>query len=225
MNIENFIREPKCYDGFRETITREIFVDRIYENMFEVEEGDVVFDIGSSLGPFTFSILDKKPLHVFAVEPSFEEFKTLVLNTRHENVTHINKGISDIIGEFDFQYVFHKNESEKLYSTSFKKIIENYNITKIDFLKFDCETCEYDIFNEENFDWIKNNVRKIVGEFHLGTYEMKEKFVRFRDKYLSGQFPNYKIYSFINTEITENLWNDDFIPYFTEIIVHIDNRD
>ena len=78
--MENFIWEPSCYDGFKETITREIFEERIYEKYFEVEEGDVVFDIGASLGPFTYSILHKNPSHVFTFEPSFEEFKTLVLN-------------------------------------------------------------------------------------------------------------------------------------------------
>jgi 16S rRNA A1518/A1519 N6-dimethyltransferase RsmA/KsgA/DIM1 with predicted DNA glycosylase/AP lyase activity len=70
MNLENFVWEPKCYDGFRETVTKEIFIDKIYERHVQVEEGDVVFDIGASLGPFTFSILDKTPSQVFAFEPS-----------------------------------------------------------------------------------------------------------------------------------------------------------
>ena len=195
MNLEQFTWEPKCYDGFRETVTREIFEDKIYERYFEVEEGDVVFDIGASLGPFTFSILHKNPSHVFAFEPSYEEFKTLVLNTRHGNVTHINKGISDKVGEFDFGFVFEKTENQKLYSTTFKKVIEDYNIQKIDFLKTDCETGEYDIFTIENLFWIKNNVRKIAGEWHLGDDWMKEKFKIFRDVYLRV-FPNFKILSF-----------------------------
>ena len=66
MNLENFVWEPKCYEGFRETVEKEILVDKIYERFFEVEEGDVVFDIGASLGPFTYSILHKKPSQVFA---------------------------------------------------------------------------------------------------------------------------------------------------------------
>ena len=116
MNLENFIWEPKCYNGFQETVTKEIFQDKIYERFFEVEEGDIVFDIGASLGPFTFSILDRKPKHVFCFEPSFEEFKTLVMNTRHGNVTHINKGISDKIGKFDFKFVFENTNNDVLYS-------------------------------------------------------------------------------------------------------------
>jgi FkbM family methyltransferase len=224
MNLENFVWEPKCYDGFKETVEKEIFIDKIYERMFEVEEGDIVFDIGASLGPFTYSILDKNPSQVFAFEPSYEEFKTLVLNTRHGNVTHINKGISDIIGEFNFTDVFDKSGNHKLYSTTFNKIIKDYNITKIDFLKTDCEAGEYDIFTIENLFWIKNNVQKICGEWHLGTLEMKEKFRIFRDVYLRV-FPNFRIFSFDGVDITWSIWNDDFIPYYKEIMIYIDNRD
>ena len=223
MNLENFVWEPKCYEGFRETVEKEIFVDKIYERFFEVEEGDVVFDIGASLGPFTYSILHKNPSQVFAFEPSFEEFKTLVLNTRHGNVTHINKGISNTIGEFEFSEVFDVSGNHKLYSTTFNKVIKDYNIKKIDFLKTDCETGEYDIFTLENLFWIKNNVRKISGEWHLREGWMKEKLRIFRDVYLRF-FPNFKVYSFDGIDITWSIWNENFIPYYNEIMIYIDNR-
>ena len=223
MNLDEFVWEPKCYDGFRETVEKEIFVDKIYERHVQVEEGDVVFDIGGSLGPFTFSILDKNPSQVFIFEPSYEEFKTLVLNTRHGNVTHINKGIGNTVGEFNFTGVFDLSGNYKLYSTTFKKVIEDYNIQKIDFLKTDCESGEYDIFTLENLFWIKNNVRKISGEWHLATPELKEKFKIFRDVYLRV-FPNFRIFSFDGVDITWSIWNDDFIPYYNEIMIYIDNR-
>jgi FkbM family methyltransferase len=223
MNLKNFVWEPKCYDGFKETVEREIFIDKIYERFVQVEEKDVVFDIGASLGPFTYSILDKNPSQVFSFEPSYEEFKTLVLNTRHGNVTHINKGISDIIGEFNFTDVFDKSGNHKLYSTTFNKVIKDYNITKIDFLKTDCEAGEYDIFTIENLFWIKTNVKKISGEWHLSTPELKEKFRIFRDVYLRI-FPNFRIFSFDGIDITWSIWNDDFIPYYNEIMIYIDNR-
>lgn len=223
MNYDKFIWEPKCYDGFQETVTREVFIDKIYERYFEVEENDIVFDIGASLGPFTYSILHKNPKQVFAFEPSYEEFKTLVLNTRHGNVTHINKGISDKVGEFDFQFVFDQSEGHKLYSTTFQKVISDYGIEKIDFLKTDCETGEYDIFTVENLLWIKQNVRKIAGEWHLGKPWMKDKFRIFRDVYLRV-FPNFKVLSFDGIDITNQIWEDSFIPYFNEIMIFIDNR-
>ena len=224
MNLNQFVWEPKCYDGFRETVEKEIFVDKIYERHVQVEEGDVVFDIGASLGPFTFSILDKTPSQVFVFEPSYEEFKTLVLNTRHGNVTHINKGIGNTVGEFNFTGVFDLTGNYKLYSTTFKKVIEDYNIQKIDFLKTDCESGEYDIFTLENLFWIKNNVRKISGEWHLSTPELKEKFRIFRDVYLRV-FPNFKVYSFDGVDITWSIWNEDFIPFYQEVMIYIDNRD
>jgi FkbM family methyltransferase len=223
MNTENFIWEPTCYEGFKETVEQEIFVDKIYERYFAVEEGDVVFDIGASLGPFTYSILDKNPSHVFAMEPSFEEFKTLVLNTRQGPVTHINKGIANIIGEFEFEYVFNKENENKLYSTTFKKLISDYNIKQIDFLKSDCEGGEYDIFNSENLFWIKENVKKISGEWHLRTPELKQKFRVFRDTYLR-LFPNHQVLSFNGIDIKWNLWNEEFIDYYSEIMIYIDNR-
>lgn len=223
MNLDQFVWEPKCYDGFRETIEREIFVDKIYERYVQVEEGDVVFDIGASLGPFTYSILDKNPSQVFSFEPSYGEFKTLVLNTRHGNVTHINKGISSVVGEFNFTGVFDLTGNHKLYSTTFKKVIEDYNIQKIDFLKTDCESGEYDIFTLENLFWIKNNVRKISGEWHLSTPKLKEKFRIFREVYLRV-FPNFRIFSFDGVDITWSIWNDDFIPYYKEVMIYIDNK-
>jgi FkbM family methyltransferase len=224
MKLEKFIWEPKCYDGFKETVEKEIFEDKIYERLVQVEEGDVVFDIGASLGPFTYSILDKNPSQVFAFEPSYEEFKTLVLNTRHGNVTHINTGIGNTVGEFEFDSVFDVSGGHKLYSTTFNKVINDYNIKKIDFLKSDCESGEYDIFTLENLFWIKNNVKKISGEWHLSTPELKEKFRLFRDVYLRV-FPNFRIFSFDGVDITWSIWNDNFIPYYDEIMIYIDNRD
>ena len=54
----------------KDAITKEIFEDKLYEKFFTVEEGDIVMDFGSSVGPFTYSILDNKPKHVYCIEPS-----------------------------------------------------------------------------------------------------------------------------------------------------------
>ena len=50
---------------------------------FEVQKGDIVLDIGASVGPFTYSILDKKPSHIFCIEPSPIEHPTLEKNTEN----------------------------------------------------------------------------------------------------------------------------------------------
>ena len=205
-------------------IIEEIFNQRAYERFFEVEEGDIVFDFGSSVGPFTYSILDKKPKQVYCFEPSHQEIETLTKNLKDGPVTIINKGIGDTEGEFELN-LFGVGDSENkiAQTTTFDKIKEEFNITKIDFIKTDCEGGEYSIFNNKNIFWIKENVKKIVGEWHLGNEFEKQKFRVFRGTYLR-LFPNIEIYSVDGCDIKWDLWNEHFLEYYNHIIVYIDNQ-
>jgi len=215
-------------ESHKNHIIYEIFESKIYEKIFEVESGDIVLDVGASIGPFTYSILDKKPKHIYCLEPSELQFPTLISNTVGHPVTPILKGISNINSYVDTEFL-HKlnlllgNDESKMEGITFKKLRQVYNLEKIDFLKTDCEGGEYDIFNEENFEFIKNNVKKISGEWHLGNTELKEKFRYFRDNYLV-QFDKIEVFSVDNIDIKWDLWNDHFIDYYTEILIHIDNR-
>lgn len=210
-------------DWYIDTIKKEIFTDKIYEKFFEVEKDDVVFDVGASIGPFTYSILEKSPKHVFCFEPSLEQFPTLFINTRKGPVTCINRGISDKVGESDFEFLFgNENKRGNALSTTFKQVIEDYNLKKIDFIKTDCEGGEYDIFNVENLFWIMENVKKIAGEWHLSSWKNKEKFRKFRDVYLNV-FPNHEVYSVDGVDIKWSLWTDKFIEYYSEVIIYIKN--
>ena len=205
----------------KNAITNEIFVDKCYERFFEVEEGDIVVDIGASVGPFTYSILHKNPKQVFCFEPSEREFKTLVKNLRGYQVIPIPKGISNINSIVKSNMLFGgENEMETL---TFKRFIDLYNIEKIDFIKTDCEGGEYDIFIEDNLEFLKNNVKKVVGEWHFKTPELKEKFINFRDNILL-HFKNYKILSIDGVDIKWDLGNEHFMEYYTEVIIYIDNR-
>lgn len=202
-------------------ITKETFQDKIYEKFFEVEEGDIVLDVGASVGPFTYSILPKKPKHVFAIEPSENEFITLVKNTKGYPVTPIQKGISKTNGYVEGHHIY--SENNFMEGISFKKLIELYDLSKIDFIKTDCEGGEYDIFTEENFDYINKNVKKVSGEWHLSNQTLKNQFRDFRDLYLR-KLTNYEVYSVDGINIKWNLWNDHFLEFYTEVIIHIDNR-
>jgi FkbM family methyltransferase len=202
-------------------ITYETFEHRIYERLFEVESGDIVLDVGASIGSFPHSILHKNPKHIYCVEPSELEFPTLISNTIGHPVTPILKGISNINSYVDTGYLY--DDKSKMEGITFKKLRQVYNLEKIDFLKTDCEGGEYDIFNEENIDFIKNNVRKISGEWHLGNAEFKEKFRYFRDNYLI-LFDKIEVFSVDNINIKWDLWNDHFINYYTEVLIYIDNR-
>jgi FkbM family methyltransferase len=205
----------------KESIISEIFERNCYEKFFEVEENDIVVDIGASVGPFTYSILHKKPKQVFCFEPSEIEFKTLCKNVSGFPVIPIPKGISNVNSIVESQMLF--GGEDKMETLTFNRFINLYNINNIDFLKTDCEGGEYDVFNQENLVYLKSNVKKIVGEWHLKTPVFKSKFRNFRDNILR-EFKNYKIFSVDGIDIGWDLWNDHFIEYYTEIIIYIDNR-
>jgi len=211
----------------KDAMIQEIFQNKMYEKFFEIEEGDIVADFGASIGPFTYSILHKNPKHVYCFEPSSVEWPTLENNTKNGPVTIIKKAIASEEGIFEFNLFGSEKSEFKLNnlasSTTFTKFIEEYNINKIDFIKTDCEGGEYSIFNVENLSWIKQNVKKIVGEWHLCTPEEKLNFIAFRDLYLK-EFPNHHVYSVDNINIKWDLWNEHFIEYYCQVLVYIDNR-
>jgi FkbM family methyltransferase len=218
-------------EWFKNTVEKEIFVDNVYQKFFEVENGDIVFDIGASAGPFTYSIKQKNPTKVYCFEPHSELFKNLTKNVESDTVVCINKSIGPTDGNFETSGLFNKDLAEtnadinlkNIPSIKFSTFIEENNIERIDFLKSDCEGGEYDIFNAENLSWIKKNVRKIAGEWHLSTPEQKEKFRNFRDTYLS-EFPNHEVYSIDYVDIKWSVWDDWFIEHYSLINLYIDNR-
>ena len=111
----------------KNSITQEIFIDKIYERFAQVQEKDIVLDIGASVGPFTYSILDKKPSKVFCIEPSISEFITLTKNLgEFSNITLVNKGITSINGIVESNELF-GGESE-MEGITFKDFIQENNI-------------------------------------------------------------------------------------------------
>lgn len=214
--------EDEMANFHRNSITREIFEEKLYEKFTEVKEGDIVLDIGASVGPFTYSILHKNPKQVFCVEPSDSEFVTLTNNfSQYNNVALINKGISSTNSIVESDQLF--GGETQMEGMTFKTFIQENNIKKIDFLKTDCEGGEYDIFDIENFCWLKDNLGIAVGEWHLSTPELKQKFRVFRDVFLR-LFPNHQVYSLDGLNQNWDLWNEHFIEYYNEVIIYIDNK-
>jgi FkbM family methyltransferase len=204
----------------KQGMIKEIFTDHCYEKFYQIKEGDIVVDIGASVGPFTCSILHKNPKHVFCLEPSEREFKTLVKNTIGYPVTQINKGISHRNSVVESNMLF-GGESE-MEALTFKKFVGLFGLEKIDFIKTDCEGGEYDIFTEDNLDYLKNNVSHISGEWHLMTFDEKVKFRNFRDNQLI-LFKSFEVFSVDGIDIKWDLWNEHFIEYYNQIHLYIDN--
>lgn len=212
-----------------ETLKDEFTNQKPYEKLYQVKENDIVVDCGASNGIFTCSILDKKPKHVFCLEPSKVLFPYLVKNTVGYPVTQINKAITNGNGITDVNWGNVYADEGSYETIQWKTFIDRFGIDKIDFLKLDCEGGEYDIFTDNNIDYLINNVEHIVGEFHLGDVILKEKFKHFRDNYID-KF-NYNVYSVDGVDVKWDLingmvdsTNTHFINRYKEVIIHLTTK-
>jgi FkbM family methyltransferase len=204
-----------------EFLKHEIFTLDCYEKIFPVQEGDIVLDLGGSVGPFTWKIMDKAS-KVYTVEPMIDLIPTIEKNTKGFPVTIINTALDYTCGEIKFTDGCINTFEPKIVKTvDFKTLLKENNIEKIDFIKTDCEGGEYALINDVNLPWIKENVRNIVGEWHLGNKKDKIDFRYFRDKYLP-QFKNFEVYSIDNVNIKGGLQSENFLEYYKQIIIHIE---
>ena len=217
MNLDNFDWGPTS-EGFKGQAIREIFENNDYEYCFEVEENDIVVDIGATIGEFTYKILEKKPKHCYVVEPLPVFFDTLKKNLEGNQVSFTNAAITND----KYCNIKWDGRNSIVNTLTFKDFVAQNRLNKIDFLKVDCEGGEYDIFTEENIEFLKK-VPKIVCEVHLESKILKEKFRNFRDNILPN-FKNIKFMSYDFCEIMWDLYNEHFIEYYEEVYLYIDNR-
>lgn len=213
-------------DSMRSCFEKEFFSDvsrNTYEIIYPVQEGDIVLDLGASIGIFTWAIMDKAS-RVYTVEPMIDLIPIIKENTKGYPVTIINKLLSFENSEVEFtDPCINIFEPKTVKTINFKTLLKENNLDYIDFIKIDIEGSEYSLFRDENMPFLLNNVRNIVGEFHLDTKELKTEFRYFRDKYLP-QFKQVELRSFCGTDIKWDLWNEHFIEYYNEIIIHISNE-
>ncbi len=207
-----------------EMFSKENFIERTYEKHCQVKLGDVVVDAGANCGSFTYSILGKKPKKIYCIEPSNTIIHSLKKNVGHGPVTFINRAISDFESDSvviaDRGVYIYGNDGNEYPTTTFKKIIERNNITRIDFLKFDCEGGEYSIFTKENYDFIINNVGHCAGEWHINDHkDAIERFIEFRDLYLN-KCNLLRVYERSGKEITEQIFDNNYLYGFREYWKH-----
>ena len=206
------VKDDKTMDVDRDKfLSNEIFTLDCYEHIYPVKEGDVVLDLGASIGPFTWKIMDKAS-KVYVVEPMIDLLPIIEKNTEGFPITIINSALSYNNGEIEFNDTCINTFEPKIVKTvDFKTLLKENNIDKIDYIKTDCEGGEYALINDINLPWIKENVRNIVGEWHLAieNEDLKADFRYFRDKFLP-QFKNFEVYSIDNHNIKWDLYINIF---------------
>lgn len=160
---------------------KETLIDQQYEKFYKIKKNDLVIDIGAAIGDFSISV-SKKAKKVIAYECDAERLMLMEKNIR----LHQSKNI--IV----------KNEQ----ALSLNQILTK--IDQVDFLKVDCEGCEYQIFKNTSKKTY-NKIKYLAMEAHLFDEKMQSDFSdlisefkknNFLIKIVDNQVHNYICYLF-----------------------------
>jgi FkbM family methyltransferase len=147
----------------------------------EVEKDDIVVDIGANFGAFIKLAIDSGCKEIYSCEPDsncnnaiekiFNKNKNLHINryaiSNFNGFTKLSVplecfGSSSSIGKLIESTVdsgLNYSENSAIYTTvetiTFQDFIKKNNLSKIDYLKVDCEGGENFIFNEINIKYIR----------------------------------------------------------------------
>ena len=161
----------------------EIFIKKEYDL---VQKGDIVVDIGANIGLFSLFALSKGVNKILSIEPDKRNYAHLKQNlSQFSEVTIVEEAISDKDGYIEFftsevssinstikndenfsNFTKEPIRSYKVSCLSASSLINKYNITKIDFLKIDCEGGEFAFFENLDIEFLTNKISKIVCEVH-----------------------------------------------------------
>jgi len=130
-------------------VLKEVLIEECYEKYVQIDRKDkTVVDVGAGLGDFAIATAKAFPhLTVFAIEPDRMYFALLKDNLALNNIINVRAIPMLVTGRFD------------PFSLGDKKL------SSIDFLKIDCEGCEFQLINKlESANFKK--IKKISLEYH-----------------------------------------------------------
>jgi FkbM family methyltransferase len=162
-------------------VFNEIIGHKVYHNDFvNVEENDVIIDIGFNYGLFSMVSLKNNPKKIIAFEPNPKLVSNYQKFLNHEKIELHQKAVSNKEGVVTFKEnndpgmstllsdinTYNVNDTYEVELCDFYKFIQENNINYIDYLKVDCEGSEYDIFESIPKEYLNTKVKKIALEFH-----------------------------------------------------------
>jgi FkbM family methyltransferase len=169
----------KAHQAGINDVIREHFWDRNYSEKYDIEEGDVVVDIGFNFGIFSMGALNKGASKIYGFEPNKNIYQIVKdIFPEKEKVKIYNLAVSDkdeILTFFEGNNTLSSSlmnkvvDFKEMYDVRSVNIINFFNnnqINHIDFLKVDCEGAEYSIFESIPDDFLKK-IKKIHVEFHF----------------------------------------------------------
>lgn len=196
------------------TFYNEFWISKDYEWWYKVEPGDVVVDLGACIGMMSADSLDKGASKVYMVEGNRNLLKAAIKNVSEYIMNEPDPRvypINAIIGSSKGVYITVEDETTKddVDKMLFEELIDTYNINKIDFLKVDIEGAEYDVFTEENLEYMMNNIKHIAIEIH--THKNLDKFFHFRDTFLNA-FRNSQNHLIRTKSVKHDfIWDDNYM--------------
>ena len=209
----------KGMKNFSLGVYTEIFEWNQYERYVKVEAGDVVLDLGCSLGYFYFKN-NELGIDYIGVDGSIDHLKDFIDNLNSgDDIKLIHSVILESKGIVEFPSMFNDMKFKSVMSMTFGDLVRLIG-RKIDFMKFDIEGYERHILFD-NLDVFKKHIRKFSGEFHFSNvaYGVVSRQVSMNilinlknDKDL-----DFRLFSLDGVDITEYFWINP--NHYTEIII------
>ena len=203
------------------TFYNEFFVRKDYNWWYVVQPGDVVVDLGACVGMMAADSLDKGAAKVYMVEANRELLKTAIENVSEYCMNEPDPKvypINAIIGTSDADGCYVTKRAplpiDDIDRISFKELIRDYGIKKIDYLKCDIEGNEYDVFNKNTLEYCFNNVKHMAIEIHIkATEHGPNRFITFRDEFLKPfiESSKHKVRSMGQDDFVNSIWDDEVV--------------
>lgn len=180
VNVEKPVLKTKNHISPSYNNYMEFFVQKVYDKYLGGKTFNTVVDVGANIGIWVEYIkYAAKVDKIYALEPNQQALQILRDTYTSEELTIVDKALTNKDGELEFfidknnstisstQKYEDLGSSYKVPCISFKSFVKQYGIKKIDLMKVDIETGEYDLFDsldKDDLDMIDN----MLIEYHIG---------------------------------------------------------